>query len=90
MVVALETKIKDKINLIMKELKDNSPKIGRYTKIKHKILLKENKVVTSKAYKLPQKLVDPTKRENDRLLSENIITKSNSEFASPAFSIVKR
>ena len=64
--------------------------IGKIRNIKHTIPLKEKKFIQKKPYPIPYPLISQTKAEINRLLTLNIIRKSQSHFASPAFPILKK
>jgi hypothetical protein len=68
----------------------SNPTLGLIPNFEHKIHLKDNNPVSLKEYPLPIKLVEKTREELKRLKEQGVIRKSSSEYASPAFPILKK
>jgi predicted P-loop ATPase/GTPase len=67
-----------------------NPNVGLLLKIEHKLQLKSTHPINIKEYPIPNKLVDETKKELNKLMKLNIIRKSLSDYASPAFPVLKK
>ena len=79
-----------KLDEMIQETARKSGDIGSVAGITHKITLRSETPVTSKPYKIPQKLVEGVRAEIDTLMKKSIVRKSISPYASPAFPILKR
>jgi hypothetical protein len=68
----------------------SNPLVGRIDAVTHRIHLKTNTPIAQKPYPVPFKLWNPIKDEIKRLIEFKIIRESDSEYAAPAFPILKR
>ena len=75
---------------IVQRIIDNNPPITEIKNTIHRIPIKENKVITSLAYKIPYNFYDATKAEIKRHLEKKIIKESSSIFVVPVFPLTNR
>ncbi len=78
------------VNCLINKHFPNPNKLGRIKNVSHSIEVSSNIPVSSKLYKLTQELTQKLKKEIDKMESEDLISKSDSKYASPAFIILKR
>lgn len=64
--------------------------LGKISIIRHEIKLTTNIPIQLRPFSIPINLVNSVKREIKILLDLNIIKKSNSAYASPAFPLIKK
>ncbi|KAG0430994.1 Retrovirus-related Pol polyprotein from transposon [Dictyocoela muelleri] len=64
--------------------------VGRIPNVKHSITLLKNKVINKPSYRIPPKLKEITISHIKQLEKDNIIRRSNSEFSSPCFPLLKK
>ncbi|KAI5153692.1 hypothetical protein ENBRE01_3227, partial [Enteropsectra breve] len=74
----------------IKTHKLSNPTLGCIPVTPYRMFLIDEKPIASKPYSFPHKLVEPVKREIQRLLDAGIINKSSSHFAAPAFPLLKK
>ena len=82
---------KNKIVKILNKFKDTITETPGLTNvIEHRIELTDKKEFRSKAYRIPQMLVDKVDKELDQLIENKIINKSMSQYSSPMVIVRKK
>jgi hypothetical protein len=80
----------EKINNIIKEFKESSKGLGNIQGVEHKINTRVETAIRCKPYRVPLNIMKETRNELNKLIENGIIRKSNSEYCSPAFPILKK
>ncbi|KAG0438226.1 Retrovirus-related Pol polyprotein from transposon 17.6 [Dictyocoela muelleri] len=80
----------EKVNKIIDEFKRTMPELGCISGCEHVIRLNEEKIVNKRPYRIPIGIKEQVQTEIKKLISSNIIRRSQSPYSSPAFPIKKR
>ncbi|KAI5150685.1 hypothetical protein ENBRE01_1643, partial [Enteropsectra breve] len=80
---------KNDLESVIKEAREKNPEIGCVQGTEHSIQLEQDVALASRAYKVPEACEETLREEIEQLLTDGIIRRSNSFYASPAFMIKK-
>ncbi|ORD99170.1 POL4 [Hepatospora eriocheir] len=80
----------ERIEKLINNYKTTTPELGLITNVELSIELEDDQPINLKLYSFPYQSLNSIKQEIDRLLKLDIIRKSTSKYASPAFPILKK
>lgn len=80
----------ERIEKLINNYKTTTPELGLITNVEMSIELEDDQPINLKPYSFPYQSLNSIKQEIDRLLKLDIIRKSTSKYASPAFPILKK
>ncbi|KAG0441665.1 Retrovirus-related Pol polyprotein from transposon 17.6 [Dictyocoela muelleri] len=88
--INMEENYEEKITYLINNFKNKNCLLKKIPDCYFRIALKDLKIIKKKPYPIPYKYFDDVKNEVKNLLDQGIITHSKSDYASPAFLIIKR
>ncbi|KAG0435690.1 Transposon Tf2-9 polyprotein, partial [Dictyocoela muelleri] len=86
----LKTELSSKCQSLLQHNATEIKNIGLIPNVKHDIVLNKNEIIQCKPFRIPFKYKEKMYSHIKDLLMDKIIKKSNSNFSSPAFPIIKK